>query len=354
MTYTKMTLPIGVIVRDPDGDHYVVEAVLGKGESGAVYLVRQKVGAQMPFALKESITPTQQERERFLFEGQLLQHLHHPALPRVYRIFEQGSLKRSYLLMDYIRGQNLDVLRQEQPDQRLPLPLVLTLLAPIANALMYLHRQEPPILHRDIKPSNIIVPVGAQEAVLVDFGTAKHFVAGTATVLFQGSSRYAAPEQYTGGTSPRTDIYGLAATLYTMLTGSAPPSAVSRVMSPGSDPLKPVIQRTPTVPVTVSQAIGRALSLKSEDRFTTIEAFWHEITTQAFPSSEYPPLLLVPARSAHSEQERADAIPSSRSNRPLAPRLWRHSLFLLVALALLLILLLLGVLIVLRAGIVHF
>lgn len=353
MTHAKMTLPIGVIVRDPDGDHYVVEALLGTGESGAVYLARQKVGTQTHFALKESITPTQQERERFLFEGQLLKNLHHPALPRVYRIFEQSSLKRSYLLMDYIRGQNLEVLRQERLDQHLPLPLVLALLAPIADALMYLHRQEPPILHRDIKPSNIIVPVGAQETVLVDFGTAKHFAAGTATVLFQGSSRYAAPEQYTGGTSPQTDMYGLAATFYTLLTGSAPPSAVSRIMSTGSDPLKPVIQLTPTVPAVVSQAIGRALSLNSEHRFATIEAFWHEITTQAVPPSEHPPLLLSTVSSANTEQERADAIPSSRSKQPLAPRLWRRGLFLLVALAILLILLL-GLMIVLKAGILRY
>ncbi len=353
MTYAKMLLPVGVIVRDPHGDHYVVEAVLGTGENGAVYLVRQKVGTQAYFALKESITPTQQEREHFLFEGQLLQHLHHPALPRVYRIFEHESLKRSYLLMDYVRGKNLDLLRQEQSDQRLPLPLVLTLLAPIADALMYLHQQKPPILHRDIKPSNIIVPVGADAAVLVDFGTAKPFIAGTATVLFRGSSRYAAPEQYTGGTSPQTDTYGLAATLYTLLTGSTPPSAVSRVMNPEHDPLKPVIQITPIVPAAVSHAIERALSLKSEDRFATLEAFWHEITTQAVPPSEYPPFLLSTTSSAHSEQKRADVIPSSKSNRPPAPRSWRRSLFLLVALALLLILLL-GVMIVLQAGILHF
>lgn len=352
MTYTKMPLPIGVIVRDPDGDQYVVEAMLGKGESGAVYRVRQKVGTQMHFALKESITPTQQEREHFLFEGHILKHLHHPALPRVYRIFEQSSLKRSYLLMDYIRGQNLEVVRQEQPDQRMPLPLALALLAPIADALIYLHQQEPPILHRDIKPSNIIVPVGGSGTVLVDFGTAKHVVAGTATVLFQGSSRYAAPEQYTGGTSPQTDLYGLAATLYALLTGSAPPSAVSRVMSRGRDPLKPVIQSTPTVPPAVSQAIGRALSLQSEERFATIKAFWHEITTQAIPPSEHPRLLLTTGRPTNTEQEQADTMPSFIPHRPLASRLWKRGLFLLVALALLL-LLLLALLIVRQAGMVR-
>jgi len=354
MTPAKMTLPIGVVVRDPGADHYIVEAVLGTGESGSVYLVRRKREPQTRFALKERITPTRQERRRFLFEGYLLKHLHHPALPRVYRIFEQDSLKRCYLLMDYIAGQNLEVLRQRQPEQRVPLSLVFTLLTPIADALMYLHRQDPPILHRDIKPSNIIVALGTQDTVLVDFGAAKHYVAGTPTVLFQGFSRYAAPEQYTGGTSPQTDLYGLAATLYTLLTGSPPPSAISRIMNTGSDPLKPVIERTPMVPVAVSLALGRALSLKSEDRFDTIEAFWHEITTAAVLPSERSPLQLSTASSAHTKQERADAMPSFRSHRPLAPRLWRHGLFLLGVLVLLLLLLLLGLILVLRAGVVRY
>ncbi len=353
MTPAKMMLPIGAAVRNPGTDHYVVEAVLGTGESGAVYLVRRKREPQTRFALKERITPIRQERERFLFEGHLLKHLHHPALPRVSHIFEQDSLKRSYLLIDYIAGQDLEVLRQRQPEQRVPLVLACTLLAPIADALMYLHRHDPPILHRDIKPSNIIVALGTQDTVLVDFGAAKHYIVGTPTVVFQGFSRYAAPEQYTGGTSPQTDVYGLAATLYTLLTGTPPPSAISRTMSAGSDPLKAVIERTPTVPIAVSQAIERALSLNSEDRFATIEAFWHEITTEAVLPSEHPPLQLSTASSAHTKQERADAMPSFRSHRPLVPRLWRHGLFLLGVLVLLL-LLLLGLIIVLRAGVVRY
>ena len=350
MTQAKMTLPIGVVVRDPDGDHYVVEALLGKGESGAVYLVRQKTPPHTHFALKESITPTQQEREHFLFEGHLLQHLHHPALPHVYRIFDQSSLKRSYLLMDYIRGQNLEVLRQEQPDQRLSLPLALTLFASIVDALIYLHRQEPPILHRDIKPSNLIVPVGAQETILVDFGNAKHFVTGTATVLFQGASRYAAPEQYTGGTGPRTDVYGLAATLYALVTGSVPPSAISRLMGPDNDPLKPATQFTSTLSLGVSQALERALSLDSEKRFASVEAFWHEITAQALLPSEHLPLLLSNTVPPVSKGERGEEISSSWSNRPLVHRPSRRDLFLFGTLAIFLILLL-GVVIVLRAGV---
>jgi serine/threonine protein kinase len=85
-------------------------------------------------------------------------------------------------------------------------------------------------VHRDIKPSNIIVPARGGEAVLVDFGLAKEYVIdNTTTLIRHGSPGYAAPEQYGSGTSPQTDIYGLAATLYTLLTGTVPIDAITRV-----------------------------------------------------------------------------------------------------------------------------
>jgi serine/threonine protein kinase len=137
----------------------------------------------------------------------------------VYRVFEHDKLRRIYLLMDYVKGRNLETLRKEQPEQRFALPLVLALLATIVDALIYLHCQDPPIVHRDIKPANIIVPVGADEAVLVDFGSAKEYVAdSTTTAIRLGSPGYAALEQYGSGTTSRTVIYCLGSTLYTLLT----------------------------------------------------------------------------------------------------------------------------------------
>ncbi len=350
MKHEQLTLPIGFTVRDTDGGHYVVEALLGQGQSSAVYLVTQKFGSHLPFALKESFTPTQQERERFVLEGRLLQSLHHPALPRVYRIFEHDSLKRSYLLMDYIPGRNLDILRQEQADSHFSLPLVLLLVAPVVNAVIYLHQQTPPILHRDIKPANIVVPSNAQSAVLVDFGTAKPFVAGTATMVFAGTSNYAAPEQYTGGTTPRTDVYGLAATLYTLLTGRVPPSALSRLVSRTSDPLPPAHQLVSTVPVGVSQALQRALSLNSEARFATVEALWQDITTDAVLAAEsLPSVLLSPSISTDNRQVQEPAITPSASSPSQTQRRRRLRLLLLLVLAL--VFLLLVVIIALKTGI---
>src|SRR5216684_3521259 len=209
----QFILPEGVTVRDPQGNRFVIEGVLGKGEFGAVYLVRELDNTHNLFALKEIINPNKGDRERFAFEGEVLKRLNHKVLPRVYRVFEHDKLKRVYLLMDYIKGRNLEALRKEQPDQRFALPLVLALLAPIVEALIYLHRQDPPIVHREIKPANIIVPLGAHEAVLVDFGSAKEYVPDAdTTALRHRSAGYAAPEQYGSGTTPRTDIYGVGAT----------------------------------------------------------------------------------------------------------------------------------------------
>src|SRR5579872_2570168 len=218
----QFILPERVTVRDPNGNQYVVERVLGKGEFGAVYLVRERSQSQRVFALKEVINPNIEESERFTFEAEVLKRLHHPALPRVYRVFENANLKRVYLLMDYIEGENLADLQKEQPGKYFSLPVALDLMAPIIDALIYLHAKKPPIVHRDIKPANIILPISG-EAMLVDFGSAKEYVPNTNTTMIgHRSPGYAAPEQYRKGTSPATDVYGLGATLYALLTGVTP------------------------------------------------------------------------------------------------------------------------------------
>ncbi len=280
MRQEQLTLALGTTVRGGSGERYVIEGLLGKGGFGAVYLVRDRRVKQQLFALKEVVDPNKRDRERFLFEGEVLKRLDHRALPRVYRVFERAELKRVYILMDYIQGRDLEALRQEQPEQRFSLPLVLALMAPVVDALIYLHRQDPPIVHRDIKPANIIVPVGAEEAVLVDFGSAKEYVAdATTSVIRHGSPGYAALEQYGSGTNPRTDIYGLGAALYTLLTGTIPPDAIARAAgSKGFDPLELANLIAPEVPWAVAQAIERAMSISSDGRFETVEAFWQELT----------------------------------------------------------------------------
>src|SRR5216684_2346686 len=276
-------LPVGATIPHPAGDRYVIERLLGRGGFGAVYLVRDRHVKQRLFALKEVIDPSRRDHERFIFEAEVLKRLNHRSLPHVYHVFEHEKLRRVYMLMDYIEGQNLGVLLKEQPGHCFSLPLVLTIMEPVVDALIYMHGQDPPIVHRDIKPANIIVPTRGGEAFLVDFGLAKEYVIdNTTAVIRHGSPGYAAPEQYGSGTNPRTDIYGLGATLYTLLTGTVPSDAITRVTgSKRIDPLTPTNLVAPDVPWTVSMVIERAMSISIEDRFATVEEFWHELTNPA-------------------------------------------------------------------------
>ena len=280
MQEVQTTLPMGSILRE----RYVVEGLLGKGGFGAVYLVKDRRVQGNLYALKEAINPQRRDRERFVFEGELLKHLDHRSLPRVYRVFEDDVNRRAYMLMDFIEGPNLEALRQLQSGKHFSLQQVLIILAPIVAAVNYLHHQDPPILHRDIKPSNIIVPVSGEDAVLVDFGIAKEFNPDATTTAFRtGSPGFAPPELYSTGTSTRSDIYELGATFYTLLTGSIPADALHRITLMGSgqsDPLVPISKLDLNVPGGVASALHRALSINSNDRFSNLEEFWRAIGMQ--------------------------------------------------------------------------
>lgn len=285
MQSIQTTLPVGSIIRG----RYKVKRLLGKGGFGAVYLVSdQRVRGNL-FALKELFDAGSSERQYFTFEGQILSRLDHLSLPRVYRTFEDVEHGRAYILMDYIEGQNLEVQRKKQLDRQYPAAHVLHLLKPIFEAVSYLHQQDPPVVHRDIKPSNIIVPATEDEPVLVDFGIAKEYVQDSTTAAVRlCSPGYGAPEQYSRDTDTRTDIYGLAATMYVLLTGQVPSDALHRMTSIGSkrgDVLIPPVELMPTIPQHVSDAIMRAMSIASDERFATAQEFWEALHAQSVEES---------------------------------------------------------------------
>jgi serine/threonine protein kinase len=292
--------------------------------------------------LKEVINPDKGARERFAFEGEILKRLHHKSLPRVYRVFENDGLKRVYLLMDYIHGQNLEVLRQKQSEHCFSLPHVMDFMAPIVDALMYLHAQNPPIVHRDIKPANIIIPTDGGRAVLADFGSAKEYVPGLATTIVgHRSPGFAAIEQYRTGTNIRTDIYGLGATLYALLTGLTPIDALSRVLvsvTEGVDPLKPANQIKPTIPQSVSDALQQAMSNSSADRFETLEEFWQALqdsVTQKIPRATTINLTqTTPSEKAFEERSTQSLPKVQRASHAHSRVLLRVIVILLIILAL--------------------
>jgi len=315
----------------------MVEELLGKGGFGAVYLVRDLRVRQNLFALKELHDPSKVERERFTFEGEVLRRLDHLALPRIYRVFHDDKSGRAYLLMDYIEGTNLERLRQQQPERRLALPQVLLLMAPIIDAVSYMHQQHPPIIHRDIKPANIIATKTGDGTVLVDFGIAKEYDPdSTTTAIRHCSPGYGAPEHYSRGTNTRTDIYGLGATIYALLTGVVPVDAFYRMTNMGDrglDPLEPVNQLVPSIPAPVAEAIQRAMAMRMDDRFPTVEEFWQALNAHPLPADsadQQPPMIVPPAR------VRRLATIAHRTTAPQWRRRPRH-LGILVLLAILLI-----------------
>jgi serine/threonine protein kinase len=281
MREVRTRFPRGKVVRE----RYSVEELLGQGGFGAVYRVRDRRVKGNVFALKEISDPNKQQRENFLFEGEVLRRLDHPYLPRVYRVFEDEKNHRLYMLMDYIAGPNLERLRQQQPERRFSLSQALQIMGPIMEAVSYLHAQQPPIIHRDIKPSNIIVPSSGEGAVLVDFGIAKEYEQdSTTTAVRHCSPGYGAPEQYVHGTNTQTDLYGLSATLYALLTGEVPIDAlyrITRLGSRGEEPLQLANVLVPTIPQGVADALHRAMAVSMQDRFATVQEFWDTLRVYA-------------------------------------------------------------------------
>lgn len=149
-------------------------------------------------------------------EARVLSNLRHPGLARYIHHFEQkGSL---YLVMERLQGE--DLARCLARGKRFTFDELLSLLDGLADLLTYLHGQVPPIVHRDIKPSNLIQRVDGSYA-LIDFGSVRDSLRqGGSTVV--GTFGYMAPEQFQGRALPASDLFGVGATLLTLMTGTTP------------------------------------------------------------------------------------------------------------------------------------
>jgi serine/threonine protein kinase len=244
---------------------YRIQDTLGKGGMGAVYhALDESLGVYV--AVKENLIEDEEGLKQFRREATLLAGLRHPNLPRVtdhFVIEGQGQ----YLVMDFVAGEDL-----KQRLQRLgTLPEKEALLIGIAicDALSYLHNLTPPVLHRDIKPGNIrITPAG--QVYLVDFGLAKMVMGSQATTTgARGlTPGYSPPEQYgTARTDERSDIYALAATMYTMLTGTSPADGLAVAIN--QTKLTPIRSLNPKASLEISEALEKSLAVQPEDRFQT-------------------------------------------------------------------------------------
>lgn len=244
---------------------YRIERVLGTGGMSTVYLALDLRFAQVRrlCAVKEMISHIADPRMRALAqqsferEAALLATLSHPAIPKIFDYFIEGE--RSYLIMEYIPGQDLESLLQ-QTGGMLPVEEVVGWALQICDVLHYLHSHNPPIIFRDLKPSNIMVDAQGR-VFLVDFGIAKLFQGGQRGTMV-GTEGYSPPEQYRGVADPRTDIYALGATLHHLLTRQDP-----RLEPPFSFHERPIRRANPAVPEALAQVIMRALEYDPDRRF---------------------------------------------------------------------------------------
>lgn len=202
---------------------YEIERELGRGAMGVVYLGKDpKINRSIAIKTMD-FTQTFEGRfdevkERFFREAMAAGRLTHPNIVTIFDAGEEQDL--AYIAMDYVEGKALNEF--SRPETLLPVPVVFHIMAQVADALDYAHKQQ--IIHRDIKPGNIIYNPQDNIVKVTDFGIAR--IADTTTTrpgVVVGSPSFMSPEQLKGKEiDGRADIFSLGVTFYQLLTGTLP------------------------------------------------------------------------------------------------------------------------------------
>lgn len=240
-----------------DGKYEILKEI-GRGGMSVVYLAMDK-RLNKQWAVKEIRKKGGGKKDKIvvsslLAEANMMKRLDHPALPRIVDIIDNGAT--IYVIMDYIEGESLDKILNEYGAQ--PEDLVISWAKQVCDALGYLHAQKPPIIYRDMKPANVMLkPEG--NIKIIDFGIAREYkeqsLADT-TVL--GTKGYAPPEQYSGQTDARSDIFALGMTMHHLLTGVDPRRGEAYV---------PVRQWNPELSEGIETIINRCVEPAAENRY---------------------------------------------------------------------------------------
>ena len=280
------------------GGKYRIERVLGQGGFGITYLAVQ-TSLQRKVAIKEffmkdfcsrdeatltmSVPSTgsgklvEQYRKKFIKEARNLAKLNHPNIISVIEVFEENGTV--YYVMPYLAGGSLQDYVKD--NGTLSETLAMKYVRQIASALKYMH-EEQHICHYDVKPANILLDEKGN-AVLIDFGISKNYDAAgleTTTTPVGMSEGYAPIEQYQQNVeefSPVSDVYALGATLYFLLHGKRPISAIHRASGTELVISEQISQE-------IKKLINASMKISKTERAKGVDVFLNNT-----PSLEYGP-----------------------------------------------------------------
>jgi len=254
---------------------------LSEGGMGVIWLAEETLTERTVAVkvMRPELAVTQRAGQLFLRESQVSLGLRHPHIVEFFRAGEyQGQL---YIVMEYVDGFDADCLR-ERRGGRLPAQEVVAIALQALDALHYAHGQH--IVHRDLKPSNLLLADGtaAYQVKIADFGLAKNFRdAGMSGITRHGEVRgsvpFMPPEQVLNsrGVDHRADLFGLGATLYTLLTGAFVfnfnPARKDPLLTIVEDEVTPIEQRGIALPADLCAAVNRAIRKDPAERFQTAD-----------------------------------------------------------------------------------
>ncbi|MDD5179872.1 MAG: serine/threonine-protein kinase [Gallionellaceae bacterium] len=261
-------------VSKPMLGRYQIEKELGKGAMGVVYLGKDpKIGrvvAIKTMALSQEFEPDELEdvKARFFREAESAGRLNHPCIVTMYDAGEEHDL--AYIAMEFLKGK--DLVPYTKPDNLLPLPTVLSIVARVADALGYAHTLH--VVHRDIKPANIMYDPEGDTVKVTDFGIARITDSSkTKTGMVLGTPSYMSPEQLSGAKiEGASDLFSLGASLYQLVCGKLPfagDSMAQLMFRIANEPHTDILSIRPDVPPCVAAVINKALAKKVEERYRT-------------------------------------------------------------------------------------
>ena len=252
---------------------YEIEKELGKGAMGVVYFGKDpKIGrvvAIKTVALSQEFEADELEdvKERFFREAETAGRLNHPNIVSIYDAGEEHDL--AYIAMEFLKGK--DLVPYTKPDNLLPLPKVMSIIARVADALDYAHKQN--VVHRDIKPANIMYDPETDTPKVTDFGIARITDSSkTKTGMVLGTPSFMSPEQLAGKKiQGSSDLFSLGVSLYQLACGKLPfegDSMAQLMYRIANEPPTSILSVNPGLPQCLADIIEKMLAKKSEERYT--------------------------------------------------------------------------------------